>query len=68
MTRQAEHSALAEMAIDDARKALLDGGPSGRVRIDAIQSMRTIGLSLREAVDAVDRELLYGPSARTEAP
>lgn len=54
-----ENVLLAAMAIDDARKALLDGGESGRVRIDAINAVRACGPSLREATLAVDHALLH---------
>lgn len=54
-----ENVMLATMAIEDARKALLDGGPSGRVRLDAIDAVRSCGKSLREAATAVDHVLLH---------
>jgi hypothetical protein len=55
-----EHAAFAAMAIDDARKTLLGGGESGRVRLDAISAVRACGLSLREAATAVDHVLMHG--------
>lgn len=55
-----ESIALASMALEDARRSLLNGGVSGRVRVDAIVVCRTIGMSLREAAQAVDYAILYG--------
>lgn len=57
-----EHAAFAAMAIDDARKALLGEGEAGPVRLDAIKALRACGLSLREAMTAVDHVLLHGCS------
>lgn len=48
---------MAAMAIDDARKALSNGGEPGRVRLDAINICRSTGMSLRQASDAVDHAL-----------
>jgi len=54
------HAALAAMALEDARKTRLDEEASGRVRLDAIEAVRSCGLSLREAVTAIDHVLLHG--------
>jgi len=54
-----EHVALAAMSVEDARNALLNGGTSGRVRLDAINVVRSCGLSLREATTAVDHVLTH---------
>jgi len=54
-----EHVALAAMSVEDARNTLLNGGASGRVRIDAMNAVRACGLSLREAALAVDHVLMH---------
>lgn len=54
-----EHVALAAMSVEDARNTLLHGGASGRVRIDAINTMRSCGLSLQVAATAVDHVLMH---------
>ena len=51
---------MAEMALEDARKTLLDSGESGRVRLDAIKILRDIGMSFSRAVKSVDNVLFYG--------
>jgi hypothetical protein len=54
-----EDVSLAAMAVDDARKTLLIGGASGRVRLHAISAVLSCGKSLREASTAVDHVLLH---------
>ncbi len=53
-----ESVSLAAMAVDDARKLLLNGAEPGRLRLDAINAVRSCGKSLREAATAVDHVLL----------
>jgi hypothetical protein len=54
-----EDVSLAAMAIDDARKTLLAGCSSDRVRLDAINTVRSCGKSLRETMTAVDHVLRH---------
>lgn len=51
---------LAAMALEDARKTLLEGGVSGRVRLDAVGILRGLGMSLRQASSSVDYVLMHG--------